>query len=92
MNGILKKYLKTYNPRILPLEERIQISKKMEHKFKRYKTCNNNSCLYCIKTIQKLNKKIELHNQKVQEEKKKRTNKPYKRRYRNDRSAKRRKQ
>lgn len=57
------------NPRILSIEERIQISKKMEHKFKRYKTCNNNSCLYCIKTIQKLNKKIELHNQKVQEEK-----------------------
>ena len=58
-----------FNPRILPIEERIQISKKMEYKFKRYKTCNNNSCLYCIKTIQKLNKKIELHNQKVQEEK-----------------------
>ena len=59
-----------FNPRILPIEERIQISKKMEHKFKRYKTCNNNSCLYFLKTIQKLNKKIELHNQKVQEEKK----------------------
>ena len=79
-----------FNPRILPLEERIQISKKKEYRFKRYKTCNNNYFLYCIKIIQKLNKKIEPHNQRVQE-KKGATSKPHKWRYRNDRIAKRRK-
>ena len=33
------------NPKILPLNERIRISKIMEHKFKKMKTCNNSRCL-----------------------------------------------
>ena len=67
------------NPRILSTKERIQISKKMEHKFKRLKICKNDKCLYCIKKTQDLNKKIEEHNQRVklereQEQKRNRQN------------------
>ena len=57
-----------HNPRILSTEEKIQISKKMEHKFKRFKICKNHNCLYCIKKTQDLNKKIEEHNLKVKKE------------------------